>query len=304
MSILNSTDSVEATGMVGNERTKGPLAKEEAIRDETLFNELSKPVLDAFSYNVLVGKKMNKQRLASIANKLCIHWRYMGTQVKRMNVLFTSGATTEQVKVVHSDMDSLLKTMWEEMSKNFDVKIKEGLVRDPINWTLLDTEEQAYDQISDERDAVVARNKELSKRLNDTTLELEQARLCIVAMENEEKGAKSREVEDNELSEIQSEASSDANSVTHLFQTKNGRSRHAQAESTVRNVNSINKLKNINSKFLDTQHYEEYPSISSRLIPLDVLSSKNVPIFTGEVVYPRKTIYERRGLSNGSSLQN
>ena len=56
MSILNSTDRVEATGMVGNETTKEPLAKEEAVRDETLFNELSKPVLDAFSYNVLVGK--------------------------------------------------------------------------------------------------------------------------------------------------------------------------------------------------------------------------------------------------------
>ncbi len=44
-------------------------------------------------------------------------------------------------------------------------------------------------------------------KLNDTKLELERAKLCISAMENEEKSVRGRVAEENELSEILSEAS-------------------------------------------------------------------------------------------------
>ncbi len=36
------------------------------MKEEAQFKELSGPVLDAFSHDVLVDKKINKQRLASI----------------------------------------------------------------------------------------------------------------------------------------------------------------------------------------------------------------------------------------------
>ncbi len=54
--------------------------------------------------------------------------------------------------------------------------------------------------------------------------------------------------------QIQSEASSDVDFVTHLFQDERRHGRQMRAESTVRDVNSINKQKkNNNTRFPDTQ---------------------------------------------------